>query len=475
MDRARFIAAIAVLAASAAARAACAATYEELLDTASAADPSIERLTAAEGRAKIALDRALLAHGSPAFAAGTGEASASFADSGTVLSAAPNASCEFPGRVSIGFSAPLSISDSASFAKPGATLGIPLIRGPDESLVALERARDAYEAARQARLRAELELERRLVAALGAVLDRRADSSRAARAEASALRELERAVQVDGAEPGGLSYMERDRDLRSARRASRDARAAMEAALYELRSILGPSAREGLDLVPDSFPEPDMGAALPPPESCYLVMRAESAARLDRLADAEADRRTVLGLELGGAYRLGEGASAADPEGLDLSAGLRASLGRSGIEVAAGGSWNPDAGPGASLSLSWKPAPRGDEGLRRRDRELAESLRGMDVKDALAEARKAIAALEDRRRALAEADRDAEEDLAAAEAQASIYEARRELGLVGHAEYAEVIAALDECRARFSAAALDRIAWSVDSRLLRAIDIGGAE
>lgn len=475
MKRTKIIAAIALTAAAAAWNSGSASSYEKLLAAALASDPSIERLSASEGRSRIALDRALLDRGSPAFSAGTGEATASFTGSGTVLSAAPNASCEFPGGLSLGIHMPFAISGSASFAKPGASLAIPLLRGPDEGLIALERAREGCESARQARARAELELERRLVASLGAALNRRAAFSRAALAEASALRELERAVQVDGAEPGGLAYMERDRALRSARRVTRDALAAEEAALAELRSLVGPSAPEGPGIVPDSFPEPDMSLALPAPEACYAVLRAEGASRLERLADEEAERRAVLGLELGGSYRLGEGAAAADPEGLDLSAGLRASLGRSGIELAAGGRWNPDAGPGASLTLTWKGAPRGDEELRRRDRALAERMRAMDARVALGDAQKAVADLEERRRALAEADRDAEEDLAAAEAQEAIYAARRDLGLIGDAEYAQAAAALEECRARSASAVLDRIAWSLDSRLLWALDIGGEE
>jgi len=370
---------------------------------------------------------------------------------------------------------PFALSKSDTYAKPGASLSIPLLRGPDEGLVALERARDAYDAARQSRARSELELERRLVAALGSALDLRAASSRAERAEAAALRELERAVRVDGAEPGGLSYMERDRDLRSARRATRDARAAERQALAELRSLVGPSAPEDGSIVPGSFPEPDMGLALPSPEAAFAVSRARAAARLEKLAASEAGRETVLGLELGGAYRLGEGATAVDPAGLDLGAALRAAIGKSGIEVSAGGRWNPGSGPGASLSLSWKPAPRGDGILKSRDLELAARARDADIEDALGEARKAVASLEERRRALADADRDAEEDLKAAEDQEAIYAARRDLGLVGDSEYAEAAAALEECRARSASAVLDRIAWSVDLRLLYELDIGGEE
>jgi hypothetical protein len=78
-----------------------------------------------------------------------------------------------------------------------------------------------------------------------------------------------------------------------------------------------------------------------------------------------------------------------------------------------------------------------------------------------------------RRRALVQAARDAEEDLAAAEAQLEAYDSWRSRGLVGDSEYAQALAERDECRARAGSAVLDRMAWSIEARLLAAPAPGG--
>jgi hypothetical protein len=281
---------------------------------------------------------------------------------------------------------------------------------------------------------------------------------------------MDRAIALDGASPGGAAHMALDRSLRSAMRARRDARAAEETALRGLRSVAGPSIPGDAELVPASFPEPDMGLSLPAPADCYEAVRARERAALERLDASLSAPATKLTAELDAAYGLG--ASSDGVAGPDLGAGLRAAFGRAGVELAAGAGWSLGSGPSARLSLTWKPASRGDEALRSRDEALAEEERELSAADAERGARKAVAALEDRRRALAEAARDAEEDLAAAEEQLAAYSAWRDRGLVGDAEYDEVLAARDECRSRAGSAVLERIAWSVEARLLSVPGIG---
>lgn len=460
-----------LLALAASAASAKALSYEELLRAALASDPRIERLSITERRSGIALDRARIARDGSSFSAESGELSAAFSGSGAAISGSPSASYGLPGGATIGLSIPFSASPSSKYAKPGLSAGIPLLRGPDAAAAAAERALAADADARRARARAELELEGDLVAALKATLDARAAVSRAAREESKARREMDRAIALDGAAPGGAAYMALDRALRSALRSRRDALAAEAAALRGLRSIAGPSAPGDADIVPASFPEPDMELALPAPADCYDAVRARERASLDRLDAALSAPATTLSAELEAAYGLGD--SGAGVAGLDLGAGVRAALGRAGIQVAAGAGWSPGSGPSARLSLSWKPQRRGDAALRSRDEDLAEEERALSAADAEAGARKAVVALEERRRALAEAARDADEDLAAAEEQLSAYSAWRDRGLVSDAEYAEVLAARDECRSRAGSAVLERMSWSVEARLLSTPDIGG--
>jgi hypothetical protein len=458
------------LAASAAS--AKALTYEELLKAALASDPRIERLSIAERRSGIALDRAGIARDASSFSAESGELSAALSGSGAAISGSPSASYALPGGATIGLSIPFSASPSSSYAKPGLSAGIPILRGPDAAAAAAERARAAREDARRARARAELELEGDLVAALKATLDARAAVSRAAREEAKARREMDRAIALDGASPGGAAYMALDRALRSALRSRRDALAAEARALRGLRSVAGPSASGDAELVPASFPEPDMALALPAPSECYDAVRARERAALERLDAALAAPATKLSAELDAAYVLGDPSDAA--VGPEFGAGARAAFGRSGIEIAAGAGWKAGSGPSARLSLSWKPPRRGDAALRSRDELLAEEERALSAADAERGARKALADMEERRLALAEAARDADEDLSAAEEQLEAYAAWRDRGLVGDAEYAEVLAARDECRSRAGSAVLERMAWSVEARLLSVPEIGGA-
>jgi hypothetical protein len=445
-------------------------SYEELLMASISADPRIERLSIAEERARIALDRAVLSKDSPSLEARTGEIAASLSSSGASLSGSPGAGYSLPGGAAIGLEIPFSASKESAYARPGLSADIPILRGPDSALLAARRARAAYVEARRSRAIAELELEGEIAAALKKVLDARAAAAKAAREEAGARRDLERAVSVDGASPGGTAYMALERALRSAARARRDARAAEAAALSGLGSAAGEAALGDGTSLPESFPEPDMTIRLPAPADCRAAVRAREEAALARLEADMAERRTTLSAQLGAAYGLGD-----DPggKGLGLSAGVRAAVGRSGLEAAAGLGWSAGAGPGVKLSLSWKGAPRGEEALRSRDAELAERERELAAARAERDAAEAVEALERRRTSLAESKRDAEEDLAAAEEQLGAYSAWRERGLVGDAEYAEVMAARDECRSRAGSAVLERIAWSVEARLLSAGDIGG--
>jgi hypothetical protein len=261
-----------------------------------------------------------------------------------------------------------------------------------------------------------------------------------------------------------------ERKLRAAARTRRDADAARADAMAALRRVFSGSAPPDSEILPLRWPEPDMAMILPAARETYAFAEARDAAALAALKAAEEGRRDSLGATVGASYGLGSSAAltAADiPGGLGLSAGLEASLGRAGLGVTGGLSWD-SSGVSASLSLSWAPAPRGDEALRARDDALAVRLREQGLNEALVQAATERETLESKRRDLVEAACDADEDLAFAETQLTVSRTRAAAGLASETELSEAIEEVEECTARLRAAALDRIAWSVEARLLTA-------
>jgi hypothetical protein len=441
-----------------------AASYDELLARALSSDPAMSRLSMEEERAAIARDRSLIAQSATVFTAGSGDIMLSAAESGASFSISPSVQATFPGGASIGVGTTLLASPGAVDAEPSVSVGIPLVRAADTKRVAVAAARNALSAARAARERGALGLERRFDSALTAVFAADAQLRSAARSETEARRALERAVAVDGAQPGGGAYMALERKRRAADRAVRDAEAGRADAMAALRRIFSGSAPPDAEILPASWPEPDMAVRLPSEREMYAFAEARAAADLAALTAEENGRRDSVSATVGASAAL---TTAAASVGLGLSAGLEASLGRSGLGIAGGLSWN-SSGPSASLSLSWAPSPRGDEALRARDDGLAVRLREQGLVETLTRAAAEREALESKRRDLVEAARDAEEDLSFAEAQLATSRLRSEAGLAAETELADAAAEVEECAARVRSAALDRIAWSVDVRLLTA-------
>lgn len=446
--------------------------YGELLKLALASDSTLRRLSIAEERAGIGYSRSELSRLSPALEAGTGSLSASISGDVLTVAASPSATLGLPGGASIGISSALAASSLGPYAKPSASIGIPLIKGGDDKLVASRKSHNAYAVAKAARERAELELERKLDQALALALKAEASLRSYQRAEAKAARELKRAVDIDGAESGGSAYRALERELRTAARARRDAEASRETALASLRRFFAAPIPPDEDFLAIEFPSPSLTAKLPETGSSYAVAAARAAAGLGRLEAEEAARRVVLGANLGASYALGSEAALASANsgvsGLGLSAGLSASLGDLGLTAKTGLAWDAQSGPGLGLSLSWAPKPRGDRELRDRDDALAARTLELDLSDALAAEAADLAALEAKRRGLEEAASDAEEDLAFAEAELEASSKGFEAGLATKVEVDEARAARDECRARLGAAALDRITWTIEARLLTA-------
>jgi hypothetical protein len=451
---------------------ASASTYEELLAKAIAADRGLERLSIAEQRAEIAYERSRIAKKAPTVNAATGSVSASLGPDAS-LSASPSASLTLSGGQTLGVQAPLARSAADFYAKPGFGLGLPIIRGTDDKLVAEETARLALIKARASRSQAEITLEKKLAAAFKKALSQDIELRTARVAEAKAAREFALAVAVDGAEPGGTAYMSLQRSLRSASRSCRDYETKKARALADIRLLLGPGTES--ELLPLSYPEVDLGRALPGEELCLAAASVRAENGLARLEAAEAERRSSLTANLGAGIGLGSGSVGSENDlgssGLELSGGLDAVLGASGLKLSSGLSWYPGSNPSVSLSLSWSPKPGRDEELRSEDLSLAEEGRKLALAEALEEARQSGASLEASRSDIAQAGRDAEEDLAFAEAQLAVYAASRDRGLSSESEYGEVLADRDLCAARLRAAELDRITWDIDARAL----LAGAE
>jgi hypothetical protein len=447
--------------------------FDKLLERAVANDRAIALLSLKSAKAEIAFERAALSRSSPSFSLDTGEASATLGGSGASFGAAPSAGITLPKGASFQLAVPIEASSDGAGATPRLDAKLPLVRGRDEKFLAEEAARDLLAAAREERIRAELELEKILAKALKAVLAAESSLQAAIRAEAKQAREFERARTIDGAEPGGTAYMGLQRKEREAARARRDAEAAKAQAMAELRALVGPGGEA--ELLPATYPEPDMSRPLSAPESSRAAAASRAARRAEARGAAEADKRNSLSATLGAGYGLGRStpSTVADSgdRGLTMSGGLAAAVGASGLELSCGLAWNAHSGPSATVSLAWSPPPRGDEALRGEDASLAARLREEAYETALGEARRTALALEEERRGLFSAAADAEEDLAFAEAMLAAYSGRRDDGLVSEAEYAEALADRDECLARSRMAILDRITWDIEARLL----VAGAE
>ncbi len=444
-----------------------AATYEELIARAISADPGIAQFSIEERQAEIAYERALIARNAPTIELGTGSVSATLSDD-SYWSASPTASLTMPDGMALGAQLPTVRYSSGYYAKPKLSLGLPIVRGSDDMLVAVEAARLDREKAESARAQAELSLEGKMAAAFKAELSSEVTLQSSLAAEAKAKREFDQAVAVDGAEPGGTAYMGLQRDLRTATRARRDAEAKKARSLYDLRVLLGPGSEA--ELMPVSYPAVDMSRALPAPELCLSAARSRAESGLAGLRSAEAERRSTLGAKLGVGYGLGSDAigtySELGTSGPDFSGGLEAVLGPSGLKLSGGIDWSPGSPPSANLSLAWSPKPRKDEKLRSEDLALSARSRALGLAEALVDAGKSLAALENSRRDLVQAADDAEEDLSFAQAQLAAYAASRDLGVTSESEYAEVLADRELCAARLRVAELDRITWDIEARAL---------
>jgi hypothetical protein len=442
--------------------------YDELLSRALATDPGMLRLQMEEERASVALERARISQGSVSFAVKSGDVVVAASPAGASLTLSPSAQAELPGGVAVGAGATIAASGAGAAALPSVSAGIPIVRGADARAMAVADARAGLAAARAARERGALALEQRLINALKAVASVDVTLRAALQDEGSAQRAFERAVSVDGAAPGGGTRLSLERKLRAAARVRRDAEAARADAMAGLRRVFLGSAPADAELTPASWPEPDMTAALPAPTDAYAAAAARAAARLDAYKAGQAERRNSLAASVGASYGIGSAdqlAAGGLAGGLGVSAGLQGALGREGLGASCGLAWG-SSGLSATLSLSWTPPAAGDEALRARDAGLSARLREQGLAEALAQAAADQESLESRRRDLVEAARDAEEDLAFARTQLEASRARADKGMATEAELSEAGLEVDVCAARVRAAALDRMAWSVDVRLL---------
>lgn len=441
--------------------------YDDLLRSAIARDCRLGSLVIEEERATIALERAAIALGEPAISARTGSAAAYFSDSGAGLYASPEATVELPRGTSLSLSVPLGLGAYGDYATPGLSLGVPLVRGENQALVSLEKARAAAFASRSATATRRVTLEKELVAALKAVFAADIDVQAARGAEAKAKRELERARNIDGADPAGIAYRRLERELKAKSRALRDAGAVLADAQDELSALAGPLPPGPVDAILPMPPfEPDLDAALPDPDACAEVLVARENAHAASVERKEGAKRSKIGAKLGASY---SSAAGEDDEGdavyagLGLSAGVAANF--EDFDIGLGAEYNTGA-PTIGLSLSWKPARRKDHALRDRDERLAEAQDSARIEEAVRVARKTIAKLDAERRRLSSRAEDAAWELDFAREQARTYAEWRAKGLVGDEEYEEVVALERECASRAKAAALDRALWALELRAL---------
>ncbi|MBL8965901.1 MAG: hypothetical protein JNG85_02765 [Spirochaetaceae bacterium] len=472
--RAALVAACAALIGGTAAPSLFAATYEELRAAAAARDTELPLLAAAEESAEIAYRRAQASRGAPKIEVSLGAASLAFGSaSGAALSAAPQAGIAFPGGAALSAKSPLSVGAGAASASPSLGGSLPLLRGPDPGLAQTEELAAALRAARRAKEARSLALELELVRGLKETAAAEAALQAALRLEAKARNALERARRVDGAAPGGTVALSLERELRAAEGARRKAESARRRAGEEVEERCG--FAPGADLLAAEPPAGELGLPFPRAEDLEEAVAAREAAAAAMILREESRRRVELAATLDAAApELVAGSpSAAAPAGASILGGF--ALEFEGVKAGASLGWefaSPHAaagaqgGPRLDLRLSWTSRPPGETARILREAELALEAAEARTRRALQEARAKLRRLEREREDLLSRGRAAAEELSFATEELALYAAWRERGVVGEAEYAEVLAALEGARAEFRSLAYDRLAWSLELRLL---------
>lgn len=420
--------------------------YSLLVRQALEADPVVKTLEIDLRRAEVDLGLARLAR-APAWGLGV-EGSAEVGSTSPTWSANPQTTLEWPQGPRWSLGLPVKFADQRAVT-PTLGLTLPLVSGPaplDELAlrVAADRARRALRDRR-------LEVERRLVEGLSGLYRSWAALSEARRKHLGAQADLDRAVALDGAVPGGRAYLDGERAVRLAGRELQRAQSAYQKSRNEV-TLLGISGLS--DAAPHLvFPPADLGTPLPDPQQVVGVVQANDDVDLAVARAREARKTTKASVSWAGGYDL-EGAA------LDLSSGLQWS--NEDWATSLGLGWGPTTGTRLDVSMTWKPRSGARVALDAEARMLEDLSHDADRAQAHDDALRALAALEQRRDELLSSAEHLEEDLRWARDQASRYGEWRRAGLVTATEAQEVEAVLVSVEAEVVLQTLDTLGWNLD-------------
>lgn len=459
-------------------------SYEELLLAAQRRDSETSLLKISEERAELAYRGAVAGRDGLRVEATTGQVSALWDSAGGALvSAAPEASVSIPRSLSLSARTNLEYGPDGASATPGLGASIPVVRGRDDTILAAEEAKASWSAASRKRWTRAISVELSLAKALKAVADAESTLQTARRDEAKAATEVDRAVKIDGASPGGTSLLGLERKLRQARATRRKAESVRAQAVEGVESLCGISPLA--EVITLDAPAADLTISLPPPEKLSEVLEARGAEDRAALKRSESRRRTTLsatvdatGRTLGsstlGSYFLEGPASdaSATETPASLLGGLSLERGGAKVSAAAGWQFGADGGPRVNFRFDWKVQPWGQAARDAQDSDLEVRASQIQAEAALEAAREKLRRLEQDREDLSRTETNLREDLRTAEEELRLYQTWRDRGIVGASDLEEVAAATEQARAELRSSAFDRLIWTLEARLLAS---GGAE